>query len=167
MITDGTDVYFLSGSGTSRLLKYSVSGNSWTVLNDTPFSTYYGTDMNYYNGRLYVQAGYYKPDFWEYTISSNTWRRLPDLQTYQPYNQGPYNGASLASDGGGNLYSTYGGNILWWQKFNVNASNYPTSGTWTSDTLDLSYVAGWTSLVGTVQTPGDSTVTYETRRVGS
>lgn len=163
MITDGTDVYFLSGAGTSRLLKYNVSGNSWSVINNTPFSTYYGTDMNYYNGKLYVQAGYYKGDFWEYVLSTNTWRRLPNMETLFPYSQGPYNGAALASDGAGNLYSTFGASSLWWQKYSIGAANYPTSGTWTSDTLDLTYVASWTSLAATAQTPSDSSVSYETR----
>lgn len=163
MVTDGTDVYFLSGAGTSRLLKYSISGNTWTTINNTPFSTYYGTDMNYYNGKLYIQAGYYKPDFWEYTLSTNTWRRLPDIATLFPYAQGPYNGAALASDGAGNLYSTFGASSLWWQKYTIGSTNYPSSGTWTSDTLDLSYVASWTSLTATAQTPSDSAVSYETR----
>lgn len=163
IITDGTDVYFISGSGTSRLLKYTVASNTWAVINNTPFATYYGTDMSYYNGNLYIQAGYYKSDFWEYKLSTNTWRRLSDLETYQPYSQGPYNGAALVSDGGGNFYSTYGANVLWWQKFTLGSTNYPASGTWTSSPIDLTYVAGWTGLTGIAVTPSNSSVSYETR----
>ena len=163
MSSDGTSIYYLSGLGTSRLLKYNIAGNSWTWINNVPFSTYYGTDMSYYNGKLYIQAGYYKQDFWEYNVSTNVWRRLPDLQSNFAYDQGPYNGAALASDGGGNLYSTNGANSLWWQRFSIASSNYPTSGIWISDVLDLSYVSSWTSLTATTETPGDSSISYETR----
>lgn len=163
MITDGTNIYFLSGAGTSRLMKYNVSGNSWSVVDNVPFATYYGTDMNYYNGNLYVQAGYYKSELWRFNLSSNSWMRMPDLETYQPYDQGPYNGAALASDGGGNFYSTYGAGIAWWQTFSVGSTNYPSSGTWTSDVMDLSYVSAFTTLSYTAETPSNTSVSFETR----
>lgn len=163
MITDGTDVYYISGAGTSKLLKYTVGTDTWSNLGNTPFASYYGTDMNYYSGKLYVQAGYYKTDFWEYTLSTNEWRRLPDLQSNFAYDQGPYNGAALASDGAGNFYSTLGATSLWWRTFTVGATNYPTSGTWTSSVMDLSYVSSWTSLAATAVTPGTSSISYETR----
>lgn len=163
MISDGTNIYYLSGNGTSRLLKYNISGNSWTWINNTPFSTYYGTDINYYKGKLYIQAGYYKQDFWEYNPTTNTWRRLPDMQSNFAYDQGPYNGAALASDGGGNLYSTLGALSLWWRRYSIGTTNYPTTGTWVSDVMDLTYVSSWTSLTASTTTPGDSSVTFETR----
>lgn len=163
MISDGTNLYFLSGLGTSRLMKYTIGSNTWTYLKDAPFSTYYGTDMNFYNGKLFVQAGYYKKEFWEYDTSTNNWRRLPDISTLQAYDQGPYNGAALASDGGGNLFSTFGANSLWWNTFAISSNDYPTSGTWTSDILDLTYVSSFSTLSSTVVTPDDSSVTYQTR----
>ncbi len=163
LISDGTDIYFLSGNGTSRLMKYTVATDTWSYLSNIPFSVYYGTDMNYYNGKLYVQAGYYKKEFWEYTLSSNEWRRLPDIATLYAYDQGPYNGASLASDGGGNLFSTFGANSLWWQTYAIGSTNYPASGTWTSDTLDLEYVSSFSTLTSTASTPSDTSISFQTR----
>lgn len=163
LVSDGTDVYAVTGSGISNLLKYTVSSNSWSVLGNLPFSPYWGTDIVFYNGKIYAQSGYYKTDLWEYTISTDTWLHLKNMSGYYPYDLGPYNGGSIAADTvNGVLYSINGQNILRLLTYTVGSENYPVSGTWTSSVIDLSYVSGWTSLTNSSTTPGNSSVTVET-----
>lgn len=161
--TDGTDIYYSAGNGISQLLKYTVGTNTWSTISNLPFAPYYGTDMNYFNGKLYFQVGYYKSDFWEYTISGNSWRKLQDLEPTYATNQGPYNGGALGSNGAGTFYSISGQNISYLQTYSVNSNSYVASGTWTSGTIDLIYVSSFTSLSSSTTTPDDSAITFETR----
>jgi N-acetylneuraminic acid mutarotase len=163
LISDGTDVYYMAGNGVTQLLKYTVGSNTWSVVGSLPFSPYYGADMSYSAGKIYFQSGLYKPNFWEYTISGGTWRRLPDIETTFATEQGPYNGGALENNGGGTFYTISGQNITYMHSFTRSAYNYPASGTWTSGAIDLTYVTSWTSLTSSVTTPGDSSVTFETR----
>ncbi len=163
LISDGTNLFYITGTGMTQILKYTVGSDSWSVLTSLPFSPYYGVDITYYSGKIYATAGYYKRDFWEYSISGNSWRRLPYLPGNYAQNIGPYNGASLESDGSGTLYFIPGANFLQMHTYTVSANNYVSSGTWTSSVLDLTYVASWTSLSSSSTTPSDSSVTYETR----
>lgn len=163
IVSDGTDVYAITGQSIARLLKYSVSGDSWSVLGNLPFAPYYGTDIVYYNGKIYAVAGYYKTSLWEYTISTNTWRRLPDMAGYYANNIGPYNGGSISSNGSGTFYIINGGGLSRMLTFTASVYNYPVSGTWTSDVMDLTYVSSFTNLASSETTPDDSVISYETR----
>lgn len=164
LISDGTDIYYIGGSGTALILKYTIATNTWTELNSVPFSPYWGTDCAYYNGKIYCQAGYYKKDFWEYNIATNSWRKLDSLQSFYPYDLGPYNGGSLeVNPTSGTLYSIAGNNIYWMQQYTVSSFNYPTSGSWTSATIDLSYVSAFSTLTFNASTPSDSSITIATR----
>ena len=140
---DGSDIYYFSGSRTSQLIKYNISGDSWTELGSLPYAPYWGTDVAYYNGKFYVQAGYYKDDLWEYTISSDNWRWIGKMQTRYAYDLGPYNGGSLEyvnSGGSHYLYSIYGANINNMFIYSIDSNDYASSGNWTSDVMDLTYV---------------------------
>lgn len=164
LTSDGTDIYYSSGYGMSSLLKYTIGSNTWSVINSLPFAPNWGTDMRYYGGKLFFQAGFYKTDFWEYTIASNTWRRLPYLQSAYYYNIGPYNGGSLTVDSSnGNVYSISGQNLSWLHQYTPSSYNYVTSGVWTSNSIDTTYVQSFTSLTSSISTPGDSSVAFETR----
>lgn len=164
IISDGTDIYAITGSGIANILKYTVGTNTWSLLNTLPFSPYWGTDIIYYNGKIYAQSGYYRKAFWEYTIATNTWRQLPNIPGYYPQDIGPYNGGSLAFDYDNNvMYSIYGASITSFLTFTPGVENYPTSGIWISDVVDLTYVDSFTSLTSSVTTPDDSSVTFETR----
>jgi len=163
LVSDGTDIYYTSGYGTSEILKYSITGDTWTKVNNLPFAPYWGTDISYYNGKIYAQAGYFKGDLWEYSIVNNSWRYLLPMATYGQTELGPWNSGSLVSDGAGTFYSIYGMDVLRMQTFSVSNNNYQSTGTWTSAPLDLTYVDSWTSLTSSVATPGDSSLTFQTR----
>lgn len=163
LVNDGTDIYYISGSKTSSLFKYVIATDTWSEVTSLKFAPYYGTDVAYYNGKLYITSGYLKDDFWEYTISNNTWRALEPVDEYYGYDYGSYNGASLETDGAGNFYFFHG-----WDKQNLflytsSVNNYLVNGTWTSDVQDLTSVSSWTSLTSVTTTPSDSTVSFETR----
>lgn len=84
---------------------------------------------------------------------------------YYAYDLGPYNGGSLTADttGDGTLYSINGQGISRLLSFSLATTNYPTSGTWVSAALDLTYVTSWGGFSSSVTTPADSSVTFETR----
>lgn len=164
LASDGTDLYYSSGYGISALLKYTIGTNTWSFINSLPFAPNWGTDMRYYNGKIFFQAGFYKNDFWEYTIASNSWRRLPYLQGTYYYDIGPYNGGSLTIDStNGTVYSITGQGLLWMLQYTPSAYNYVASGVWTSNTIDMTYVQSFTSLTSSIVTPDDSSVAFETR----
>ncbi len=160
---DGTDIYYISGSRTGQILKYVIGTDTWSSLDSLPYGPFYGTDMTYYDGNLYIQAGYYKKDFWRYNIASGEWTYMDPLSQQTGYDYGPYDGGSLESDGSGQIYSIEGRAQTNMNVFTVGTDDFPVSGTWTSDTIDLTYVSGWNSLASSVTTPGDSAVTLETR----
>lgn len=164
LVSDGTDIYALGGNGIAKMYRYDVSDNTWTSVGSLPFSPYWGTDAVYYDGKIFVQSGYYKTDFWAFNTSSSTWHRLPDMAGYYASDIGPYNGGSIAADtSSGVLYSINGANITRLQSFTASSLGYPNSGTWLSDKYDLSYVTAWDSLIVTGSAPGDSSYTIETR----
>ncbi len=171
MVSDGTDVYLMTGYLTNQFWKYTVGTDTWSQIGDgnLPFASYWGTDATFSNGRMYVQAGYMKTDFWSWSESTG-WIRMPDLVAYSNgavpaynYQRGPYYGASLESDSRGNLFSTYGMSMVQLQTFRTSSYLFPVSGVWTSDVIDLSYVQSWTSMSATTSLPSGSSVTLEAR----
>lgn len=164
LMSDGTYIYALTGgTGKSKLYRYDIGGDSWSDLGTLPFTPYYGTDMVYYGGKLFAQTGNYRLNFWEYSISGGSWRRLDNMSGYLGNAVGPYTGGALGSNGSGTIYSMWGSTFARIQSYTVDSDNYESSGTWTSQAIDLTYVSSFTSLTATTTTPGTSSVTYETR----
>lgn len=164
MISNGTDIYLMPGYGQTTMSKFSIGTTTWSQLTgQIPFSPYWGSDMTYYNGKIYAQAGVYKKDFWEYTISTNTWRRLQDMQGYGPLDYGPYNGGSLEVDNNGNLWSMLGNGVRTLQKYITSNQNYVASGSWTSEIMDLVYVSSWGKFEADYTTPNNSTISFLAR----
>lgn len=163
MTSDGTDIYYLAGIGVSRWLKYSPSSNSWTELSQVPFAPYYGTDLAYYNGKIIALAGWYKNDLWEYTIGTNSWRKLKPLPGYFAQDIGPYSGASIESDGKGSYYISRGTSRTQILMYTEGTGNYVSTGNWLSGTHDFGYVTSWDSFYASTLTPDDSNILFETR----
>lgn len=163
MVSDGTDIYYISGSGITKIFKYTIANNTWTELGNIPFSPYYGTDISYYNGKIYAISGNLKSDYWEYTISTNTWRLLSPLQAYGLTEVGSWTGGSITNDGNGNFYVEAGNNNTRFFSYTAGASNYPTTGTWTSSTIDLGYVASWLPMGIDSNTLPNTGIAWETR----
>jgi len=160
--SDGTDLYLMPGDGETAFLKYDVSDDSWSDLTRSPFVQRLGTDMTYRDGKIYAMAGYYKDETWEYTISTDSWRKLPLNQKYT-YGRGPSNGASMVYAGGDSFYASPGTDLTDFWSYTLGTNNFVSSGTHVSNAIDLAYVNSWISLTGTEDTPTNTTVTYETR----
>lgn len=164
LVSDGTDIYAITGGGVAQLYKYVIGTDTWSLMGGLPFAPYWGTDVVYLNGRIYAQSGYYKTDFWEYIISTDSWRKLPDLAGHYASDIGPYNGGSIAADTANEiLYSINGTNIYRLMTFDPSSYNYPATGNWISDTLDLTYVSSWAGLTSSSSTPSDSSIAFQTR----
>lgn len=163
MTSDGTDIYYISGQGMAKIYKYTISNNTWTELNNLPFSPYYGTDMGYYNGRFYFLSGNLKSDYWEYTIATNSWRQLNQIQSYGLTEVGSWNGGSIVSNGNGTFYSELGNNNTRFASYTVGTNNYLTSGIWTSGTQDLGYVNSWSQMGIEANIPNGTEIIWETR----
>lgn len=164
LVTDGTDIYMVAGMGISNFLKYSVTSNTWTVLGQAPFTPYWGTDLVYYNGKIYAQSGYYKTDVWEYNISTGQWRNMTPISSTYANDIGPYNGGSLAADSNnGVLYSISGQNVLNLWSFKLSDYNYKASGTWTSEIIDLGYVQAFIGLGMSATVPVGTGITWESQ----
>lgn len=168
MVSNGTNLYAMVGDGETAFLRYNTGGaeaNTWTKLDSTPFSQYYGTDMAYdsTNQKIYAIAGYYKDETWEYSIADDIWRRLSDNQQYV-FGRGPYNGASLEYAGGSSLYATSGQGLTDLWSYTVGSSNYPSLGIYESQSIDLVDVDenGWVSFTTTYDEPDNTSIIYET-----
>lgn len=163
LISDGTNLYATVGDGETAFLKYNTTAGTWSTLAPTPFAQYYGTDITYdTNGKIYALAGYYKDETWEYTIATDTWRRLPSNQKYL-YGRGPYNGAALVYAGGRSFYALTGLSTTDMWSFTAGATNFTASGTYVSEPLDVSQASNWISFDATDATPANTSITYETR----
>ncbi len=160
--SDGTNIFYNAGIGVNRYFKYTIGTDTWSELSTLPFTPFYGTDMTYYNGRMYALAGWYKTELWEYTISTDTWRKLPNFSGYLAQNLGAYTGASVESDGSGTLFVVRGNNYTDLLSFSVSENGFLSSGTWTSNTIDLTSVSSWGQFIVTDSKPSDSSVTYQT-----
>ncbi|MEF3691830.1 MAG: hypothetical protein V3574_02100 [Candidatus Moraniibacteriota bacterium] len=160
--SDGTSLYLMPGDGETAFLKYDISTDSWTELAPTSFAQYYGTDMTYYNGKIYALAGYYKDETWEYDIVGNSWRLLPANQRYT-YERGPYSGASLEYMGNNSFLATPGFGLVDVWNFTLGASDYLNSGTYISEEMDLGFVSSWISLNLNSETPANTSINVETR----
>lgn len=166
MVSDGTNIYYIAGNGMSKIYKYIISGvgaNTWVELGNTPFAPYFGTDISYYNGKIYALAGNLKADYWEYSIENNTWRQLSPLQSYSSVGIGSSNGSAIVNDGNGNFYMQAGTNNSRFFSYSVGSSNYPVSGNWTSSVQDLGYISNWSSLEIESEILSETGLTWETR----
>jgi hypothetical protein len=162
MISDGTDLYLMPGDGESAFLKYDTGTNIWSELSRSPFAQYYGTDMTYYNGKIHALAGNYKDDNWVYDIAEDSWIKLRNVQKYT-YNRGPYNGASIEYAGGNSFYALPGGGTVDMWSYTLSASNYEDSGTYVSESIDLSHVDSFSTLTGVEDVPVNTAIVYQTR----
>ncbi|KKP68856.1 MAG: hypothetical protein UR66_C0003G0121 [Candidatus Moranbacteria bacterium GW2011_GWE1_35_17] len=160
--SDGTNLYMMPGDGETAFLRYNAGANNWTELTATSFAQYYGTDISYYDGKIYAIAGYYKDETWEYNIAANAWRQLPNNQKYV-YERGPYNGASFEYIGNNSFLAMPGFGLVDVWSYTLGTNNYLNSGIYISEEIDLSYASSWTSLNVNQSTPANTNIITETR----
>lgn len=164
LVSDGTYIYFTGGQGLKVFYRYTIATDTWTEMTAPPFSPYLGTDMVYRSGKIIAVAGWYRPEVYEYSIAANSWRQLPSFAPYTPTEIGAYSGASIELDATNDvLYIAVGGVRQEMLVYNPGLNDYEATGTWQSNTFDFEYVASWDELSAVAETPGDSSITYQTR----
>lgn len=78
---DGGDtIYAVQGYNQPGFASYSISSNSWTVLNDTPTISAAGSSLEYdpLTHALYFTSAGGLVDFFKYDLTSQTWSSLSD-----------------------------------------------------------------------------------------
>ena len=162
LVSDGTNLFSMPGNGERAFLKYSTGSSTWTGLSQTPFVQYYGTDMTYANGKIYALAGFYRDETWEYTIATDTWRKLAPIKEFS-YGRGPYNGASIEYAGGNSFYATMGQGGQELLSYTPSSNNYVASGSYVSEMIDLGNIEHFSGFSKTESKPASTAVAYETR----
>jgi hypothetical protein len=146
------------------MYKYDISLDEWSQVSGIPFAAHYGTDMAFDgNDTVLFIAGYYSEEVWEYTISTDEWRKLKNLAGYDPRSIGPYTGASIVYIGDNKYLVTRGNNRMDVLIYTHGEDDYETYGTFVSNTYDLGYVDNWDSFSLDLETPGDSSINVQTR----
>ena len=164
LTSDGTDIYFTTGLSVKRMYKYVISTNTWTQLANIPFSPYFGNDATYDgNGKILALAGNYSDDLWEYTIATNSWRKLKSFAPFGPTEYGAWGGASIVHSGAGVFYVSKGAGRPEFLVYNAGSSNYESYGSWTSAKYDLEYVDQWDSVTIDSSITSDASITLQTR----
>lgn len=162
LVSDGTNLFATIGDGETAFLKYDTVAASWSKMSPTPFVQYFGTSLTHANGKIYALAGFYKDETWEYSISTNTWRMLPTNQKYL-YGRGPYNGANIEYVGGNSFMALTGQSTTDMWSFTAGVNNFVGTGSYVSETLDVSQATNWTSFIANDTIPANTSILYETR----
>jgi len=123
-------LYVVNGGGTV-FHKYEASKNKWTLLGALPFSAGEGGTITKVNSdTLYAFKGGDTKEFYQYTISTDTWVRKTDTPGS---GFGPRRGATLAYPGSGDyIYATYGkyingvGGLI---KYSISGNSWSQAGT--------------------------------------
>lgn len=117
LASDGNDLYVTRGLGDVLFWKYSPADNTWTTLADMPRGTYSGSELEYFDGYIYVMFGGYQTAFARYSIASNSWEMLSDLPDLV------YAGGSLENDGE-NIYALRGNSTQDFYKYDVGSNSW-------------------------------------------
>lgn len=163
MVTDGTNVYMFPGLGNTNFYRYNIVGNTWTTLSRLPFAPYYGSSLTSDGTKIYATAGNYSDDFWEYTVATGIWRQLKSIQNDTTNERGLYNGAAIEYVGSNTILATRGSGSAELMSYTIGGFEYAATGTYVSQTLDLSYVDSWNSLTLSSSIPSGASVSADTR----
>ncbi|MFH1597792.1 MAG: fibronectin type III domain-containing protein [Patescibacteria group bacterium] len=116
------DVYIQAGNNTDDIYHYD---GSWTT-EDLPVTAYYGAGITNDGNKVYMLAGYYRAQFYEYDPVGDDFTELADLP------EGSYYNAVLAYDGDDSIYAITGnfGTSMW--RYSISGDSWSRA----SDTPD-------------------------------
>ncbi|MFA7319000.1 MAG: hypothetical protein WC022_00145 [Parcubacteria group bacterium] len=124
-------IYALAGNSRMKFMKYDTNTDAWSFLPDAPATISYGASLVFHNGYLYATRGGTYTTFYRYNTIDNTWE-IPNHNffgntdvtgaVYLPYS----NGASMADDGGGNIYIYRGGFDNTFGRYNSSTGVFTT-----------------------------------------
>lgn len=127
---DGSDsIYILYAGIWKTFKKYSISGDNYTALTDTPDNVGGGGSMCYDgNDTLYVLRGTWNVDFYAYSISGNSW----SSKTSFPQPDGVGIAGAIVFDGNNYIYGfshRYFNNSLVWARYDIAENDWTTLST--------------------------------------
>lgn len=163
LVSTGNDYLYLTrGGNTTTFYRYSISGNSWSTMTSVPASVSTGGSMVYPDTGDYIYVTPTGSTLYRYSITGDSWTQM----TSPPASLSNSRGSDLAYPGVGNyFYALVGGDTTTY-RYAMN-STYPTSGTFTSSSIDLGQQSIPTTLAWTATTPTNTTVRFQLRSASS
>ena len=158
----GGSIYVLSGAQSATLLRYNISTNTWSTMQETPTGSVDHGSFLTSDGSRYLYAALaprvegLSQRFYRYDTTVNTWTRIADMP--QPTQVGA---SAFYQPNTGKVWVLQGvhDQRLWsWSPSN---SSYITSGSWYSGALDMEQVQTWQSL--NITSSGSGIVTTYSR----
>jgi hypothetical protein len=153
----GDFLYGYRGNNDTTFYRYSISGNTWTLMANTPAAIFYGGALVSPGSGdfLYGYRGSNSTTFLRYSISGNTWTTMANTPG------GIHQGAALVYPGSGDfLYGYRGNNSTTFYRYHL--SKYLPTGTFTSDVINLNTKVNLTTLDYTTTLNGQ-TITLDAR----
>lgn len=120
LVYDGQDtIYAIQGGGRSGFAAYSISGDSWTVLINTPSISGMGARISYDSttNAVYHLAGNNDPFMYKYDIASQTWVELTEAPI-------TISAGSTLRNIDGTLYMMRGGGGNNFYKYNITKDSW-------------------------------------------
>lgn len=159
-------IYTLRGQNVNNnpFYRYDIAGNTWTTLTDIGIDVYndgFLTDGG--NGTFYAARGDNDSDFYSYSISANSWTTLEDA----PANI--YTGGSGESNGTNKIFMLPGAGTysysdgLYTYVMATDTSGFEESGSYISQSHDLTSVYKWANLDIVYSKPNSTSLTISTR----
>lgn len=134
---DGNDtIYAIQGYTQANFASYSISQNTWTVMDDLPTLAYLGSSIAYdssTNGIFYT-AGYSTADMYHYDIDTSTWSEKTDAPATVYY------GSEILKVGNSLFVFRGGGsNLVWKYKIATDYWQVPNRGIFGKNYYGASY----------------------------
>lgn len=159
-------IYTLRGQNVANnpFYRYDISGDSWTTLANLDIDVYNdGFLADGGDGNFYVSKGENTTNFYKYSVSGDSWTQLDDAPARI------YQGGSGESNGNNKLYMLSGTGTnsirdgIYTYVMETSSSGFEESGTYTSQTHDLTSVYKWASLETTYTSASNAALSISTR----
>lgn len=167
----GGDIYKIQSGGSTTNCKYSVSGGTWSTLGVLPGTANYGSAlMDGKDGYIYVSRGGNTNNYYRYNISQaspGSWENLtnanvPAQVTYGGIGTNVSNRNWIVSGSGGG--TTYGDGLYSYVVgSSSNGTGFERTGTYTSETIDLTQVYKFANLTANYVLPEKTSLEIQTR----
>lgn len=120
---DTGEVFYIPGTATDAMYKYSVAEQTWTQVSKGPSTFYYGAGMRIIDNDMYVIRGNNSTSFYKYNIAKDSWlvptRGLWAREYLGTNYLTPSTGSDILKGDGNNFYlarGNYADDFLRWNE---------------------------------------------------
>ena len=110
-------IYIFRGNGQYHFWKYDITNNEFVGPEEAPSTLNNGSDLVYYQNKLYAPRGVNTTTFYSYDISSNTWSTLAASPA-------SFNDDVKGVEAGGNLYFFRGSNTTTFYRYSISGNSW-------------------------------------------